>query len=103
MNKKYFFFDIDVTLAVGTPGQQSILESTKLTLQKLKEQGHFLAIATGRSYAMAKETIEKLGFYNMVSDGGNGITIDDQLLGIEPLDYDKCIRLIDECKAKNYI
>ena len=39
----------------------------------------------------------------MVSDGGNGITIDDQLLSIEPLDYDKCIRLIDECKAKNYI
>lgn len=52
---------------------------------------------------MAKETMEKLGVHNRMSDGGNGITIDDQLLGIEPLDYDKCIRLIDECKAKNYI
>lgn len=52
---------------------------------------------------MAKDTMEKLEFHNMVSDGGNGITIDDQLLGIEPLNYDKCIRLINECKAKNYI
>ena len=103
MNKRFFFFDIDGTLAVGTPGQQYIPESTKIALQKLRDQGHFLAIATGRSYAMAKDTMEKLGFHNMVSDGGNGITIDDQLLGVEPLDYDKCIRLIDECKAKNYI
>ncbi len=103
MNKKYFFFDIDGTLAVGTPGQQYIPESTQLAIKKLREAGHFVAIATGRSYAMAKENMEKLGFENMVSDGGNGITINHQLIDIEPLDYDKCLALIDECKQKNYI
>ena len=102
-NKKYFFFDIDGTLAVGTPGNQYIPESAKKALKKLRDEGHFLAIATGRSYAMAEETMHKLGFHNMVSDGGNGITIDDQLLGIDPLDYDKCIQLINECKEKGYI
>ena len=101
--RKFFFFDIDGTLAVGTPGDQYVPESTKLALRKLEEQGHFLAIATGRSYAMAKNHMEELGFKNMVSDGGNGITIDSKLLEIKPLDYDKCLRLIDECKEKGFI
>lgn len=103
MNKKYFFFDIDGTLAVGRPGNQYIPESTKLALQKLKEQGHFLAIATGRSYAMAYDHMKELGFENMVSDGGNGITIANKLINIIPLDYEKCIALIDECKEKDFI
>ena len=48
MNRKFFFFDIDGTLAVGTPGRQYIPESTKKAIRMLKEQGHFVAIATGR-------------------------------------------------------
>jgi len=103
MKKKYFFFDIDGTLAVGTPGNQYIPESTKRALKKLEENGHFIAIATGRSYAMAKDYMHELGFVNMVSDGGNGITIDDQLISIEPLDKEKCIALINECKEKGFI
>ena len=103
MKRKFFFFDIDGTLAVGVPGKQYIPDSTKLALKKLKEAGHFLAIATGRSYAMAVDHMKKLGFENMVSDGGNGITINGQLLEIKPLDYDKCLKLIDECKEKDFI
>lgn len=103
MNKKFFFFDIDGTLAVGTPGKQYIPESAKRALKKLEEQGHFIAIATGRSYAMAYEYMKELGFHNMVSDGGNGITIDDQLIEIKPLDYQLCLDLIDECKEKGFI
>ena len=49
MNRKYFFFDIDGTLAVGTPGDQYIPESTQYTLKQLEAEGHFIAIATGRS------------------------------------------------------
>ena len=64
MKRKYFFFDIDGTLAVGQPGRQYIPESTKYTLEKLKEAGHFVAIATGRSYAMAKEMMENMHFHN---------------------------------------
>lgn len=103
MKRKFFFFDIDGTLAVGIPGRQYIPESTKLALQKLKEAGHFIAIATGRSYAMAVDHMKELGFENMVSDGGNGVTINGKLLGIEPLDYEKCLKLIDECNEKGFI
>ena len=49
MNKN-FSFDIDGTLALGTPGRQYILNPQK-AIRMLKEQGHFVAIATGRSYA----------------------------------------------------
>ena len=38
MNKKFFFFDIDGTLAVGTPGRQYIPESTKKAIRVLKEK-----------------------------------------------------------------
>ena len=103
MNRKFFFFDIDGTLAVGTPGRQYIPESTKKAIRMLKEQGHFVAIATGRSYAMAVDHMRSLGFENMVSDGGNGITIDNELITIKPLDYQKCLNLIDECKGKGFI
>ena len=101
--RKYFFFDIDGTIAVGEPGDQYVPESTKKALQLLEAQGHFIAIATGRSYAMAKDYMKMLGFHNMISDGGNGITINDELLGIEPLDYDDCIALIRECEEKDFI
>ena len=97
-SRKFIFFDVDGTLAAGRPGQQYVPESTKLALKKLRENGHFLAIATGRSHAMALQMMQDLGFHNMVHDGGNGITIDDQLVFIEPLDRKKCIKLINECK-----
>ena len=101
--KKYFFFDIDGTLAVGTPGDQYVPESARKTIKELEAKGHFVAIATGRSYAMAVNHMKELGFKNMVSDGGNGITINEKLIEIKPLDYDKCLALIDECKEKGFI
>ena len=103
MEKKYFFFDIDGTLAVGEPGKGYIPESAKIALNQLKEQGHFLALATGRSQAMAEGYLKEFGFENMVHDGGNGITINHKIIDIKPLDYDKCIRLIDECEEKGFV
>lgn len=103
MSKKFFFFDIDGTLAVGRPGKGYIPESAKLALKKLEEQGHFLALATGRSQAMAEGYLKEFGFENMVHDGGNGFTIHDQIIDMKPLDYEKCIHLIDECKEKDFI
>ena len=101
MHKKYFFFDIDGTLAYGEPGQRIPPESAKYTVRKLQEKGHFVAIATGRAYPNSVEFLNELGLHNMVCDGGNGIVINDKLLEVEPLDKQKCINLINECKQKN--
>ena len=98
--KKYFFFDIDGTLSTGFP-EPYVPESTRRTLKKLEENGHFLAIATGRSQAKAVDLLDELGFDNMVSDGGNGITINRELLHIEPLNKENCIALLKEADSRN--
>ena len=101
MRKRYLFFDIDGTLAAGGYGNTYIPDSAVVALEKLREAGHFLCIATGRSQAMAVDYMHELGFENMVSDGGYGATIGGKLIGITPLDKTKVVNLIDECKRKN--
>ena len=101
MKKRYLFFDIDGTLLVGGYGADCIPDSAKIALQTLRENGHFLAIATGRSQAMAYDIMKELGFENMVSDGGNGLTLNGKLLGeIEPLKKEDVLALIKECDEK---
>lgn len=103
MDRKYLFFDIDGTLAWGMYGSQVVPESTKRALKLLEQNGHFVCIATGRSEALARDYMHELGFHNMVSDGGYGITINDELVEQRPLDKDLCVALIDECEAKGFV
>lgn len=95
--RKYLFFDIDGTLVPGGQEISSLPASTALALKKLKEAGHFLCIATGRSQAKAYDLMKGLGFENMVSDGGYGVTINNELLGITPMNRDDIADLIEEC------
>ena len=57
MHKKYFFFDIDGTLTTKNPGGE-VLPSTLNTIKQLKENGHFVAIATGRLFHDAKDYLD---------------------------------------------
>ena len=100
MRKRYLFFDIDGTLMTGGYENGYIPESTQKALRRLRENGHFLAIATGRAHFMAQPILQKLGFENMVSDGGYGVTIDGKLLGIRPLPKEPVITLVNECEAR---
>ena len=102
MRKKYLFFDIDGTLTAGGYGKTYIPESAKKALKKLAEAGHIPAVCTGRSHAMAADIMKQLGFHHMVSDGGYGLTIDDELQYITPLNREDVIALIDECREKGY-
>ena len=98
--KRYLFFDIDGTLAAGGYGNTYVPASAQRALEKCRAAGHFLCIATGRLQSMAVDYMHELGFKNMVSDGGYGITIDDVFYGITPLPKEKIVRLVDECKEK---
>lgn len=100
MTKKYFFFDIDGTLTTQNPGG-IILPSTLKTIEKLKEKGHFVAIATGRSFRTATEFQKQIQLHHMVHDGGHGITINGQLIDIMPLNREKALTIIMECERKN--
>lgn len=101
MRKRYLFFDIDRTLTAGGYSRSYVPDSARLALDKMREAGHFLSLATGRSEAMARDYMRKLGFENMVSDGGYGVTVDGRLLGITPLPKEKVVRLVRECQAKD--
>ncbi len=99
--KKYLFFDIDGTLLAG--GYLGYVpESTKRAIEKLKAVGHFLAIATGRAQWMAQPYMELLGFENMVSDGGNGITVGGELIGIDPMSREDIAALVRECDERGF-
>jgi HAD-superfamily hydrolase, subfamily IIB len=102
MEKKYIFFDIDGTLTNDNPGGV-ILPSTHQTIKKLKDNGHFVAIATGRSYRMAKEMIELAHIDHIVCSGGNGLIVEGKLLYEKPLDKQKAMCLIKECLEKNIV
>ena len=100
MRKRYLFFDIDGTLMTGGYEHGYIPVSTQKALRQLRENGHFLAIATGRAHFMAKDIMRGLGFENMVSDGGYGVTIENRLLGIRPLEKEPVVALVKECEEK---
>ena len=100
MNKKYIFFDIDGTLTNSNPGG-IILPSTMRTLRKLEENGHFVAIATGRGAIMARDGMEESGIKNAVCCGGNGLIIDNEVRYIKPLEKEKALMVINECKKRN--
>ncbi len=100
MNKKYFFFDIDGTLTDRTTGK--IVPSAQEAIYKLKEAGHFVAIATGRAMYKAVGFQQEHGFDHMVCNGGNGIIIDNEVKENQPLPYEKIRPIYDEALSLGY-
>ena len=73
--KKYFFFDIDGTLTNIHTGK--LVESGLETLRKLEENGHFVAIATGRAYYKTVKAAYDAGVHNFVANGGAALVINE--------------------------
>lgn len=103
MRKRCFFFDIDGTLAAGPVDGRYVPDSARYALDQLRRAGHEIAICTGRAHAMARSHMDGLGIRNMVSDGGNGIVIDGELVELEPLEREPCIRVLEECERKGML
>ncbi|AIM24511.1 putative bifunctional phosphatase/peptidyl-prolyl cis-trans isomerase [Melissococcus plutonius] len=67
MARKLYAFDIDGTLLTN---DKKALESTRESLYKLRQQGHLVTIATGRSRIMAQEVLFDLEFTNYILCNG---------------------------------
>lgn len=100
MKKKYFFFDIDGTLTDRRTHQ--IVPSALKTLQLLQQNGHFVAIATGRAHYKAVNFMKQVGLTNMVCNGGHAIVINEQLVENRPLDYQKCLSVCYQAEELGY-
>lgn len=61
----------------------AIPPSARAALDKLRENGHFVALATGRLQSDALAVLAPQNIDTMVADGGNSITIDGELVSIE--------------------
>lgn len=100
MKVKYIFFDIDGTLVATKDNVHYIPESTKETLKKLKENGHIVGVASGRSMAQLADVVKELELEYVVSDGGNGVMYKGEILHISPLDKDITLRFAAELLEK---
>ena len=97
MQKKYFFFDIDGTLSIG---QTMVMpKSAVRCLDKLRENGHFTALATGRLQASAAGFAVQHGFTDFVADGGYSLTLGGEIAEMKSLPVADCIALIDRLRA----
>lgn len=83
--RKLIFFDIDGTLT-GIQRAGHIYDSTREAIRRLQENGHFVALATGRAAFRAREFQKEIGICNMVCEGGNQIVIENETISYEPLD-----------------
>lgn len=76
MDKKLIFFDIDGTL-ISYKDKTYIPDSTIKAIKRLKQNGHIVAIATGRSYAVTKYILEKLDINYAVLHNGAQIIFEN--------------------------
>ena len=93
MDKKYFFFDIDGTLTDNAT--HKIVPSAAKALHALQDNGHFVAIATGRAYYKAVAFADTVQINNLVCFGGGCLVKDGVIIDSTPLERDKAVRLLE--------
>ncbi|WP_296825432.1 HAD hydrolase family protein [uncultured Megasphaera sp.] len=99
MRKKYFFFDIDRTL--GLDISQIIPADTVYCLNRLRQLGHSVAIATGRLQCDGFRTANRYGITSLVSDGGNSLTMNNELIEMNSLPTANCRALLHELERRH--
>ncbi|KAF1297851.1 HAD family hydrolase [Enterococcus sp. JM4C] len=93
MRRKLFAFDIDGTLL---DSNKEALDSTREALSILREKGHLVTIATGRSRFHAQDVLRDLEFNNYVLCNGAAAFLDHQQVYQNLLDRDELSRFVDE-------
>lgn len=91
--KRYFFFDIDGTIT--HPLTAEVPDSTREALRLLRENGHFVALCTGRIQADAFAVAQSLDIDSAVSDGGECVTLDGHIEYHNGLPLNACVDFLD--------
>ncbi|HLR52119.1 MAG TPA: Cof-type HAD-IIB family hydrolase [Candidatus Avamphibacillus sp.] len=93
MNKSIIFFDIDSTLLNH---EKELPKSAKEAILKLKENGHIVAIATGRAPFMYADLRKELEIDTYVSYNGQYVVLNGEVIYTNPLNISSLIKLTDD-------
>lgn len=98
-NKSVIFFDIDGTLLTH---EKELPRSTKEAIFTLKEQGHVVAIATGRAPFMFEELRKELDINTFVSYNGQYVVLNGEVLYTNPLNIPALEKLTEAALENNH-
>ncbi|GMB08621.1 phosphatase [Thermolongibacillus altinsuensis] len=99
MDKKIVFFDIDGTLL---DHDKELPASTAAAIQALKQEGIYVAIATGRAPFMFKELRESLGIDSFVSFNGQYVVFEGEVIYENPLNKERLHSLKEAAHANEH-
>ncbi len=97
--KSVIFFDIDGTLL---DHDKKLPETTKKAVLDLKEQGHIVAIATGRAPFMYEDLRNELGIDTYVSYNGQYVVLNGEVLYTNPLSNPSLLKLTEAALANDH-
>jgi len=98
MKKKILFFDIDGTLYNS---EKKLPQSAYDAIQQAKENGHEVAIATGRSPFFLKPVLDELGLNSFVSFNGQYVVYKGQVISKRPIPMNTIERLVAQTSSEN--
>ncbi|MFP7479251.1 Cof-type HAD-IIB family hydrolase [Terribacillus saccharophilus] len=99
MDKRIVFLDIDGTI-LNTKGE--IPEATKEAVQALKDNGHYVAIATGRAPFMFEDIRKELGITSFVSYNGQYVVFEGEVIHRNPIKREYLLHLYNEASQKEH-
>lgn len=98
-NRKLIFFDIDGTLYNS---DKVVPAEAKKAVRHLKEDGHIVAIATGRGPFMYKKLREELGIETYISYNGQYIVFEGQVIYDNPIESSTLEKLSAQAHSNNH-
>ncbi|MFJ8261691.1 Cof-type HAD-IIB family hydrolase [Rummeliibacillus sp. NPDC094406] len=98
MKKKILFFDIDGTLY---DSEKKLPKSTYDAIQQAKENGHEVAIATGRSPFFLKPVLDELGLNSYISFNGQYVVYQGHVISKRSIPIKTVERLVAQATREN--
>jgi Cof subfamily protein (haloacid dehalogenase superfamily) len=98
-NQSVIFFDIDGTLLNH---DKKLPPSTKEAIFKLKENGHIVAIATGRAPFMFEDLRKELDINTFVSYNGQYVMLNGEVLYTNPMNISSLEKLAKTALQNNH-